>query len=161
VTALLLVIPIPIIHLQIATRLSPRVTIKYDVKEFLQARISYSQGYRALQIFDEDLHIETSGSRRVIHVNSPDLKQETSSRIMLSLDFNKKIGNIYQVHKHIIHFLKCFDKSLQRFPSDFRFKNNFFSFIILTHVFIFGASCEVWLHISSKLKSQIYVDNSA
>ena len=72
---------------------SPRLSLKYDIAEYFQARLSYSQGYRAPQIFDEDLHIETSGSRRVIHENSPDLKQETSYSIMGSLDFNKKIGN--------------------------------------------------------------------
>lgn len=74
--------------------LSPRVTVKYDVKKYLQARISYSQGYRAPQIFDEDLHIETSGSRKVIHKNSPGLKQETSHSFMASLDFNKLIGTV-------------------------------------------------------------------
>lgn len=73
--------------------LSPRITIKYDVKKNIQARLSYSQGYRAPQIFDEDLHIETSGSRRVIHKNSPNLKQETSHSFMASIDYNKKIGN--------------------------------------------------------------------
>ncbi|MFW5793807.1 MAG: TonB-dependent receptor [Bacteroidota bacterium] len=74
--------------------LSPRLTFKYDIKEYLQARVSYSQGYRAPQIFDEDLHIETSGSRRVVHENSPDLTQETSHSYMASLDFNKKLGKI-------------------------------------------------------------------
>ncbi|MBT6765560.1 MAG: TonB-dependent receptor, partial [Prolixibacteraceae bacterium] len=75
--------------------LSPRITLKYDLKEYLQARVSYSQGYRAPQIFDEDLHIETSGSRKVIHVNSPGLTQETSHSYMASLDFNKQFGNVY------------------------------------------------------------------
>ncbi len=75
--------------------LSPRLTFKYDIKKYLQARISYSQGYRAPQIFDEDLHIETSGSRQVIHRNSPDLTQETSHSYMASLDFNKQLGKIY------------------------------------------------------------------
>jgi len=75
--------------------LSPRLTFKYDIKEHLQARVSYSQGYRAPQIFDEDLHIETSGSRRVIHENSPYLKQETSHSYMASFDFNKQLGKIY------------------------------------------------------------------
>ncbi|MEA3317536.1 MAG: TonB-dependent receptor [Bacteroidota bacterium] len=73
--------------------LSPRLTFKYDIKKYLQARLSYSQGYRAPQIFDEDLHIETSGSRKVIHENSSDLKQETSYSYMASLDFNKKIAS--------------------------------------------------------------------
>ncbi len=75
--------------------LSPRVTLKYDVKKYLQARLSYSQGYRAPQLFDEDLHVETSGSRKVIHVNSPDLEQETSHSFMASLDFNKQLGRVY------------------------------------------------------------------
>ncbi|MEA2106243.1 MAG: TonB-dependent receptor [Bacteroidota bacterium] len=71
--------------------ISPRITLKYDIFNYLQARASYSQGYRAPQIFDEDLHIETSGFRQVIHINDPDLKQETSHSYMVSLDFNKLI----------------------------------------------------------------------
>ncbi len=74
---------------------SPRVSLMYDILKCLQVRGSYSQGYRAPQIFDEDLHIETSGSRKVIHKNAADLKQETSHSTMLSLDFNKQLGNIY------------------------------------------------------------------
>ncbi len=73
---------------------SPRVTLKYDFEDCLQGRVSYSQGYRAPQIFDEDLHIETSGSRQVIHENDPALKQETSHSYMASLDFNKKLGKL-------------------------------------------------------------------
>ncbi len=74
---------------------SPRVTVKYDIQEFLQARASYSQGYRAPQIFDEDLHIETSGSKKVLHENDPNLTQETSHSFMASIDFNKQIGQTY------------------------------------------------------------------
>ena len=73
---------------------SPRVSLMYELMESLQARVSYSQGYRAPQIFDEDLHIETSGSRQVIHRNDPDLKQETSHSLMASLDFNRQIGSV-------------------------------------------------------------------
>ncbi len=73
---------------------SPRVTFKYDFYRNLQGRLSYSQGYRAPQIFDEDLHIETSGSRKVIHKNDPDLKQETSHSFMASLDFDKQFDKV-------------------------------------------------------------------
>jgi outer membrane receptor for ferrienterochelin and colicins len=72
---------------------SPRLNLLYDIKSYLQGRISYAQGYRAPQIFDEDLHIETSGSRKVLHENDPDLTQETSHSIMASLDFNKQINS--------------------------------------------------------------------
>lgn len=71
---------------------SPRVNILWEVIPSLQWRMSYSQGYRAPQVFDEDLHIETSGSRKVLYANDPDLGQETSHSYMTSLDFNRKYG---------------------------------------------------------------------
>jgi outer membrane receptor for ferrienterochelin and colicins len=74
---------------------SPRVSLMYDILPELQGRLTYSQGYRAPQIFDEDLHIETSGLLQVTHVNDPDLKQETSNSYMASFDFNKLLGSIY------------------------------------------------------------------
>jgi outer membrane receptor for ferrienterochelin and colicins len=72
---------------------SPRLSLMASLIKDLQLRASYSQGYRAPQIFDEDLHIETSGSRQVINMNDPDLEQETSSSYMLSLDYNRRIGS--------------------------------------------------------------------
>lgn len=75
--------------------LSPRVTLKYNLLDDLQARASYSQGYRAPQIFDEDLHIETSGARQIIHQNDPGLEQETSHSFMASLDLNKQFNKLF------------------------------------------------------------------
>lgn len=72
----------------------PRASIMYDVAPYLQTRLGFARGYRAPQIFDEDLHIETSGSRQVINKNASDLKQENSSSFTLSFDLNKAIGNI-------------------------------------------------------------------
>lgn len=74
--------------------LSPRLSLMYEVIKNLQARISYSHGYRAPQIYDEDLHIETSGSRQVININDPGLKEETSRSLMGSIDFNRLIGTV-------------------------------------------------------------------
>lgn len=71
----------------------PRANIMYDILPYLQARIGYSSGYRAPQIFDEDLHVETSKARQIINVNDPNLKQENSSSFTFSFDFNKKIGS--------------------------------------------------------------------
>ena len=74
---------------------SPRISLMYNIFREWQARLSYSQGYRAPQIFDEDLHIETSGSRQVINENDPGLMQETSHSLMTSMDFNGVLGNVY------------------------------------------------------------------
>ncbi len=72
--------------------LSPRVSLLYNISEHLQFRSSYGRGFRAPQIFDEDLHIETSGSRQVLHENDPDLKQESSNSFTASLDFSEHCG---------------------------------------------------------------------
>jgi outer membrane receptor for ferrienterochelin and colicins len=75
--------------------LVPRLSIMYNATPWVQTRLSYSQGYRAPQIFDEDLHVETSGARQVINRNDPNLKQETSHSLMFSVDANKEMGNVY------------------------------------------------------------------
>ena len=72
--------------------LSPRISFLYEISPGLKARMSYAMGYRAPQIFDEDLHIETSGSRQVINSNDPGLKQETSHSYTASLDLNHSLG---------------------------------------------------------------------
>ena len=75
--------------------LSPRINIMYDIMKNLKVRGSYSTGYRAPQIFDEDLHIETSGSRKVIFRNDPKLEAERSSSAMLSFEYYKQIKKTY------------------------------------------------------------------
>lgn len=72
--------------------LVPRFSLLYNINPYLQGRMSYAAGYRAPQIFDEDLHIETSGSRRVVQVNNPDLEREKSNSLMASLDFARMLG---------------------------------------------------------------------
>ncbi|MGD9994809.1 MAG: TonB-dependent receptor [Salinivirgaceae bacterium] len=74
------------------TVLSPRISLKYEISTNLMSRLSYSHGFRAPQIFDEDLHIEVSSARKVVHVNDPGLKQEESRSIMASLDMNHTWG---------------------------------------------------------------------
>ncbi|WP_321348287.1 TonB-dependent receptor [uncultured Draconibacterium sp.] len=73
--------------------LSPRVSLLYNIAEYLQFRSSFGRGFRAPQIFDEDLHIETSGSRKVLHENDPDLKQESSNSFTASLDYSNEFGD--------------------------------------------------------------------
>ncbi len=73
--------------------ISPRMNVLYDIRKNVQARLSYSKGFRAPQIFDEDLHIESSGSRKVIHENHPELKEETSHSLTASIEANASIKN--------------------------------------------------------------------
>jgi len=78
--------------------LSPRVSLLYNISDHLQFRGGYARGFRAPQIYDEDLHIETSGSRKVTHENADDLTKESSNSLTASFDFSNHIGNWqYQV----------------------------------------------------------------
>lgn len=72
---------------------SPRISFLYNIAEHFQFRTGYARGFRAPQIFDEDLHIETSGSRKVVHVNDPNLKQESSNSFNASFDYSNHINN--------------------------------------------------------------------
>ncbi|WP_430974511.1 TonB-dependent receptor [Sunxiuqinia rutila] len=71
---------------------SPRASLLFNLSEQVQLRSSFAKGYRAPQIFDEDLHIETSGARKVIHENDPNLKQENSHSATFSIDISQDFG---------------------------------------------------------------------
>jgi outer membrane receptor for ferrienterochelin and colicins len=74
--------------------LAPRATYLMNILPTIQYRLSYAKGYRTPQIFDEDLHIESSGSRQVLHANAPDLNQETSHSISSSFNFINNISSV-------------------------------------------------------------------
>jgi outer membrane receptor for ferrienterochelin and colicins len=73
--------------------LSPRLSLLLNLNRNLQFRTAFARGFRAPQIFDEDLHIETSGARQVLHRNDENLKQETSNSYTASLSYSKEALN--------------------------------------------------------------------
>ncbi len=81
---------------------SPRANVLVNFNDNLQFRSSFASGYRAPQIFDEDLHIETSGARRITHVNSPDLTQETSYSYNASFAYSNIFGSSNPVQSEFI-----------------------------------------------------------
>ncbi len=74
--------------------LAPRVNLLFNISPVLQFRTAYSKGYRAPQIFDEDLHIESSGARQTIHVNDAALTQESSHSFTSSFRLIRNFGPV-------------------------------------------------------------------
>lgn len=72
---------------------SPRANFRFNPTPNINLRASYSSGFRAPQIFDEDLHIENVVSGVKMIQNSPDLKEERSHSISLSADTYKRVGD--------------------------------------------------------------------
>lgn len=75
--------------------LVPRAGILYKLNTDLGFRLGYAKGYRAPQVFNEDLHIELINAARVQTVNSDDLTQETSNAFTASLNSVFRLGNSF------------------------------------------------------------------
>ncbi len=73
---------------------SPRANLRYALTDNISLRASYSSGFHAPQIYDEDLHGTEIGGERVIVKLNPNLKTETSQSYCGSIDFNKAFGSV-------------------------------------------------------------------
>ncbi len=71
------------------TIISPRANILYMITSDFQFRVGYAKGFRAPQVFDEDLHITQVGGGGTVVRNSNNLTPEFSNAFSSSLDFNK------------------------------------------------------------------------
>lgn len=65
---------------------SPRATFRYNATEHISLRATYAMGFRAPQVFDEDLHVAVVGGESQRIVNMPGLKPEYSHNVTLSSD---------------------------------------------------------------------------
>jgi outer membrane receptor for ferrienterochelin and colicins len=74
--------------------LSPRINLRYNPNDIISFRASYSTGFRAPQVYDEDLHGNAIGGTVSYIQNNPNLKPETSQSYSGSVCFDKKIGNV-------------------------------------------------------------------
>ncbi|OHX68256.1 TonB-dependent receptor [Flammeovirga pacifica] len=75
------------------TSFNPRLNLKYNLTKDMQLRGGIATGFRAPQMFSEDLHVEVAGGQAVRTVLDPNLKAERSLSYNLAWDLEKKIGN--------------------------------------------------------------------
>jgi outer membrane receptor for ferrienterochelin and colicins len=73
--------------------ITPRLSILVNLMKELSFRTSFSTGFRAPQVFDEDLHIEQVGGEGLMIQNSPDLKEERSYSLYSGFDYGRQTGN--------------------------------------------------------------------
>ena len=71
---------------------SPRANIRYNPTPDINLRLSYAEGFRAPQAFDEDLHISNVGGERVSIVRAEGLKEECSRSVNGSVDWYRRFG---------------------------------------------------------------------
>ena len=73
--------------------LSPRVNLLYKPQETLQARLTYSTGFRAPQAYDEDLHVTAVGGEGVLIRLADGLREERSNSFSGSVDYTTTLGH--------------------------------------------------------------------
>ena len=73
---------------------SPRGNVRYNPNENINFRLSYSEGFRAPQLFDEDLHVDIAGGEQIIRQLSKDLDAEQSQSLSGSIDMYHQIRSV-------------------------------------------------------------------
>ncbi len=73
---------------------SPRANLRYNPTEEVSLRLSYAEGYRAPQAYDEDLHIAIVGGERTRIVLANNLREERSSSLSASAEFYHTFGSV-------------------------------------------------------------------
>ena len=72
---------------------SPRVNFLYKSSDNLQARLTYSTGFRAPQAYDEDLHVTAVGGEGVQIRLADGLREERSNSFSGSVDWSFPMGH--------------------------------------------------------------------
>ena len=73
---------------------SPRANLRYNPTDDINLRATYSEGFRAPQAYDEDLHVGVVGGERLVTVLDENLKEERSHSFSLSADLYHRFGNV-------------------------------------------------------------------
>ena len=71
---------------------SPRANVRYTPIDPIILRVSYASGYRAPQIYEEDLHVSAVGGEVSLISLDKDLKPEYSHSVSGSIDMYKRFG---------------------------------------------------------------------
>lgn len=72
---------------------SPRLALCWSPTEVLNVRSSVAWGFRAPQVFDEDLHITQSGGEGQVIRNANNLDEESSISYMLGSEYTPPVGD--------------------------------------------------------------------
>lgn len=71
---------------------SPRANVRYTPIDPIILRVSYASGYRAPQIYEEDLHVGAVGGEVSLITLDENLKPEYSHSVSGSIDLYKRLG---------------------------------------------------------------------
>lgn len=77
---------------------SPRATLRFNPMKNINLRATYAKGFRAPQVFDEDLHVGVVNGEATRIENAPDLTPEISHAFSLSGDLYFRLNEEAQLN---------------------------------------------------------------
>ena len=77
---------------------SPRANVRFNPTPDWVLRANYSAGFRAPQIFDEDLHVDNAGGDLIVIENAKNLHEERSNSFSVSADWYTRLGRGWQLN---------------------------------------------------------------
>lgn len=77
---------------------SPRANVRFNPTPNLVLRANYSAGFRAPQIFDEDLHVDNAGGDLILSKNAEDLHEERSHSYSFSADWYTNLSSDWKLN---------------------------------------------------------------
>jgi len=83
----------------------PRLAVTFKPRPWLRTRTSFSMGYRAPQVFDEDLHITIIGGEGAIVTNAAGLKPEMSYGAAQQVDLTFAISPAWSLKAGVNGFV--------------------------------------------------------
>lgn len=136
--------------------INPRANFLFDVSSKSQFRLSYAKGFRAPQIFDEDLHIDLAGAQALRRENSQDLKEEVSNSVSTSIDFT---GEMRGVQSYLL-FEGFYTMLSNAFVTQLEQDADGVAYILKSNgkgAMVYGVNTEAQLAPSSKIQLQLGV----
>ncbi|UNK42374.1 TonB-dependent receptor [Luteimonas sp. S4-F44] len=73
--------------------LSPRIALAWQARDAVKLRAGVSTGFRAPEVFSEDLHVDTLGAEPVRIRNAEGLDEERATTAMLGIDWRPVAAN--------------------------------------------------------------------
>jgi len=131
---------------------NPRVSLLVNLIKDLSWRTTFSSGYRAPQVFNEDLHITQVGGEGMIIENSDDLEEEKSYSVSSGFDFGKEMGtNLFQFSVETFYTLLTHSFVLDEKEFDPREKAMVFERINGSNARVYGVSADIGWRFGSDL----------
>ncbi len=130
--------------------LLPKFNLKYKYDNTV-FRMTYSNGYRAPQAFNEDLHIAFLGGQRARVVINSNLKEETSESINFSVDYNFGDLTLPKLFTIDMFYTKLRNAYNYRFIGEIS-NQEIIEKYNADDAYVFGANFELKLFINSELE---------